>query len=116
MTVTIALDEMRDLLAEKRWAEALEWADERGVDESDDVELVWNSGWACCNLERPARAVVLFRRAVALDPSRLAGYWGLGLAYRECGLLEEAEEILETGLGVRESPLARKLLERHPID
>ena len=64
----------------------------------DDATLWFTLGRSLLELGRPDQAVDPLRRAIALNPGYGAAYRDLGRALMDSGALEEAAQVLESGI------------------
>jgi len=72
-----------------------------------NFELSCNVGWACYKADALEEAVRHLRRSTELNPSSPLGFWAVGVALGELGLLDEAETALLNALRIREGFRAR---------
>ena len=87
------------LLAMGRWAEAIALYEAAQAQQPESPAIAFNLAYAVWASEAdPARSVVLFRRALALDPGQMAAYRHLASALEATGDLAAARQALDQAL------------------
>jgi len=87
------------LLAMGRWSEAIALYEAAQAQQPESPAIAFNLGYAVWASEAdPARAVTLYRRALALDPNQMAAYRHLASALEATGDLPAARQALDQAL------------------
>lgn len=100
---------VQELMHEEHWKEAITFLQSHPSIVGKHAELSWNLGWAYFKEGDCKTAEQHLSRAVKLDPTRAASWWGLGVVQHEGGNLPEAERNLEKALSLRDSTIFRQL-------
>lgn len=80
---------------------AAEYFEEASRQKNDALDTYFQLGMCYRDLERPAHAIAVFKKALALDPQDPAVYYQLGQAALEQNLYREAEAYFQEGLKIK---------------
>jgi tetratricopeptide (TPR) repeat protein len=102
------------LVQEGRFAEGVSYLERAKLAKPDSWAVYFYLGKAKLRLEKPAEAVVLLQRAVALNPTdEVSAYYQLGRALEACGRQEEANRALAHVRDLRAAALEAATLDGH---